>query len=373
MKSVPRTGAKAWLLHATTVAMIMGMLAVGLWPLRFHPVNNVKWLVSRNGIHFGANGSVVSSDKFRVPPNGPDNFCSLEVWLAPAFSSAAASIVVVSTPSNPLQLQLTQSLADLFVIQRRTDPDGRIEMKHMVVASLFQKERSAFVSISGDAKGTTIFIDGMLRRHSSDVRLTCASLDGTLVLANSPERYDPWQGNVLALAIYHRSLDAASALRHYRAFSSGAGLDRSDLQSALAVYDFSEHAGRVVRDQAGSEPGLIIPEYYSILYPRFLTPPWKEYTPNRWYLTDLTINVVGFIPAGFFICASLISLRNGKRSVALTALIGLTLSLTIEILQAYIPMRNSGCTDLISNTLGTAIGAALCFYLFKERDVLQTR
>jgi glycopeptide antibiotics resistance protein len=87
----------------------------------------------------------------------------------------------------------------------------------------------------------------------------------------------------------------------------------------------------------------------------------------------LAINVVGFIPAGFFICASLISLRSGKRSIALTALIGLALSLTIEILQAYIPMRNSGCTDLITNTLGTTIGAAFCFYLSKEHDVLQTR
>jgi VanZ family protein len=297
----------------------------------------------------------------------------MEVWLAPAFSSAATSIFVVSTPSNPLQLQLTQSLEDLFVIQRRSDPDGHIAIKHMVVAFLFQKDRSSFVSISGDATGTSIFIDGTLRRHSSDVRLTCASLDGTLVLANSPERYDPWQGNVLALAVYHRSLDAATALRHYRAFLSGARLDRADLQSALAVYDFSEHAGRMVHDKTGSEPDLIIPEYYSILYPRFLTPPWKEYTPNHWYLMDLAINVVGFIPAGFFICASLISLGNEKHLVALTALIGLALSLTIEILQAYIPMRNSGCTDLITNTLGTAIGAALCFYLFKERHVLQPR
>src|SRR5258708_6588571 len=104
MKNAPGTSANEWILYGITAAVLVGILVIGLWPLRFHPANNVNWILTRDGIRLGANGSVVSSGPFHAPVNGVEAAgpCSLELWIAPAFSSAATSILAVSTPSNPV-------------------------------------------------------------------------------------------------------------------------------------------------------------------------------------------------------------------------------------------------------------------------------
>ncbi len=93
-----------------------------------------------------------------------------------------------------------------------------------------------------------------------------------------------------------------------------------------------------------------------MLHEQFLERPWDEFRQDWNYWKDVGINVAGFIPLGFFFCAYFYSVRRIKRPVLLTVALGFAVSLTIEVLQAFLPTRDSGMTDLITNTLGTAVG-----------------
>ena len=104
---------------------------------------------------------------------------------------------------------------------------------------------------------------------------------------------------------------------------------------------------------------LISPRRYALVHQIFLEPFWKEYQPRWFYLKDVLINIVGFMPLGFFFYAYWASVRPVKRAALITTALGFAVSLTIEVLQSHIPSRDSGTTDLMTNTLGTFLGVRL--------------
>ena len=88
--------------------------------------------------------------------------------------------------------------------------------------------------------------------------------------------------------------------------------------------------------------------------PFFLFAPW----PARWFRYDAALNVVAYLPFGFFV-ALLPRRATPLARTVLGAIAGSLLSFSMETLQMYLPQRIASTVDLISNTFGALLGGAL--------------
>jgi glycopeptide antibiotics resistance protein len=101
---------------------------------------------------------------------------------------------------------------------------------------------------------------------------------------------------------------------------------------------------------------------------------WTEYiasfslAPSG--ILDFPANILLFLPLGFGL-ASLLDRRSISRGAKLylAIIIGFLTAAFIESLQIFLPERTANVSDVIANTLGTALGLA-CFRLWQRRQYM---
>jgi len=87
----------------------------------------------------------------------------------------------------------------------------------------------------------------------------------------------------------------------------------------------------------------------------FLFAPW----PPRWVRYDFIINVLAYVPFGFFVGLMPRAGGSGASRLTLAIVAGALMSLAIESLQMYLPTRVASVADLFSNNTGAALGGFL--------------
>ena len=85
--------------------------------------------------------------------------------------------------------------------------------------------------------------------------------------------------------------------------------------------------------------------------------------PPYWTGFDITINVLGYAPLGFFLALALLRTGWPRSAVPVAALAGGLLSLCMEYLQIYLPQRVPSNLDLVLNAAGALSGALLAALL----------
>jgi hypothetical protein len=356
------------ILGLVCAAVLCSILIAGLWP--FHaPQNDVTWLGGSRGVHFGHQGTILSSRAFKLTRGEGGPARSLEIWLTPgSVWETPSTLLAFYAPEDGEHFSLHQAYEALVLETGVATQPRQLRRVKLHLDHVFHERRSVFITIVSGPQRTVVWVNGSLVQSSSQFPLT---LTGSLIVANSPVSDDSWRGDLWGLAIYNSELTQEQILSHYETWTTMGRPQVTENNHAVALYLFDEGHGRIVHDGAGSGIDLYIPQHYMVLNEKLLKPFWKEFSWAPAYWTAVLVNVAGFVPLGFFFCAYFESARQMKRAALATIILGLAVSLLIETLQAFLPTRDSGTTDIITNTLGTCLGTVL--YLGTVARILPVR
>ncbi len=258
--------------------------------------------------------------------------------------------------------------------------DKHKRYREIGVENILNKDTTHLITVISNGEKTAIYIDGKPAKRSRLFSLIPKEqrLSGQLVLGNSPEGKNPWNGTFLGVAVYADMLTSQEIRDHVHAWqkrgqplvsNEHAGLQADKPTSLravkpIALYLFDKHSNDKIRDRARAHNDLLIPATFKPLRRTSLGMPERDQWFSRPNLKDVAINIIGFVPLGFFFPAWLRRVKNlpAPCIYGITLLIGACLSLAIELIQVYLPARDSSLMDVFSNILGTALGVFIFKY-----------
>lgn len=343
--------------HATLgficLILLCVLLYAGLHP--FHvPANQVAWVANANAVRFGEDGTILSSGVF-PPPGGGDVERSIEIWAQPGLIEDSNTLVAFYSPASLRQLSLSQSESDLEIRIQSSSAWRSVKAWRLNIDNAFRDGKSAFWTVTFGHSGTAVYRNGTLVR-SSPFTPSGNELSGRLVIGNSPIFHDSWSGVLRGLAIYDTALGQRQIASHYSSWTSAGAPALTSDDGCIAFYLFNEHAGRVVYNRVHSGNNLFIPPKYMVLRQTVLDPVWRAFNWSRGFWQDAFVNIAGFIPFGWFLCAYF-SARGLNMPALGASAVGAAISVFIELTQSLLPTRDSSMSDLINNILGSIVGA----------------
>ena len=346
-----------WALALLCLLTLCATVGAGLKP--FHvPLNDVSW--DQNAIHFGRYGTALSDGEWKF--STVDDVVSIELWVRPAKVWARGCIVSFYNPQRRQLFRIDQDYTKLVLRLGEQNTDEVSET--LPVPNVF-RGNEVFITVTFDGRQTHVYIDGQLYQSSSVFRLPSRNLSGQLILGNAPLRNQNWSGEIKGLAIYEDQLNSTQVLRQYQNWKEQRGPGLETAWHLAALYQFKDE-GHIVHSSVPSGIALNLPKRFLVVDHLLFESPLSEFYSEDSYFKNAVMNVAGFIPLGFTVGLYLVEVLRMRKAGLLTVLIGAVVSLAIEFFQWLLPTRYSGCTDIVTNTIGTWIGFHLCKCLFRR-------
>jgi VanZ family protein len=349
--------------------IITVIILAGLWPLNFSPHNDVEWIRNKNGILFSGRGIVYSADPINgeKQPVFQNNSISIEIWLKPGTEPDryVPQILSLYDGKDTEIFTFGQWKSYLEITRNRIintkiiDPRNTISLRNALSAG-----KQQFITVSSGEEGTKIYIDGKIANLFPTYTLIDedSRISGQIVLGNSPTGKHPWTGIIFGLAIYNRSLREGEVFQHYQTWLKHDYTSVAEYKGLDALFFFDNRKGTLALNHAGNQHHLLIPTTFHVLKKSILLIPGKNLQLHPSAIKDIIVNVIGFIPLGFALSLFLYNLKyfSWRHIFIISIIFGGGISLAVELIQVYLPMRNSDLTDLICNELGTIFGVFLC-------------
>lgn len=345
------------------VILLAGLLVAGLLPFNFLPHNQVAWLTGTRGVRFQGYGEVVGGSPFgssdRSGPNEPRPETTVELWATSWDPSVYVKDIVsiyVTRDQEPFAVE--QWGPRLLVGGWFRDREGNRRFQRIGINGVFAKGVPRFVTVTSGPDGTNIFLEGVLQDSSPGLVLEPKNFYGSILLGQTATGRQEWHGDVLGVALYKKELTPEEVAKDYADWQRGDLQELHARTSAAAVYPLDEGRGSIVRNLVNQADSLTIPDRLRAVEPLVLATPSRQDLANA---SDVTLNIVGFIPFGglLVIYARSSDVGSNLKAIITAVLAGFLVSLVIELLQVFLPTRDSSMLDLINNTVGSGIGAGI--------------
>jgi hypothetical protein len=356
-------------LGGLSVAILFGIIIFGLNPKDFGFSNRVSWITVQSGIRFGKYGVAYTqpSSEWIEQNSLESGGFSIEIVLKPkSYHEEGFNFLFAIHAGNDRDQLLVGQYRSWVVIMNGDDYDHKRKTKRAAVNIASQNPQKTFLTITSGMEGSKVYVDGQLVHTQKDLILKLPKGDKPRFLfGNSVYGRHSWMGDVYGFAFYGKILNTQDIMIHFNKWSKDQNFLFAKKDKPYILYLFDEKSEVRAFDHGGGNNDLKVSSRMHILEKQILSPPWIGFELNKSSIQDILLNLVGFIPLGFILAATL-SQNNGvfkQHAVLMTVVFCFIVSLTIEVLQAWMPSRSSQMMDLMLNTVGALIGAMVCRFL----------
>ncbi len=354
------------------ILTIVGIiLFFGLSPRDYPLINNVQWLPEAGVLRFQNPSLVYLDDLGSLRDEISGEFTlSVKVMVANVNPQGFKPIIMIHDGNDQTQLSIWQ-WGDSLIVMNGDDYDYSRKAPRVDAIGVLTGEKAVEIVLSSSHTGTYLFLDGKLVKEDKKLRLYIPGVGEKirLVLGNSVYGKYNWEGEISSLAVYGKALSPKEVSRHPYEGSESISSSESREEKPLLLYTFDKKESTVIKDQSGLGYDLQIPDRFVVLKKSFLTLTWKHLTLKRWFIVDVTLNFIGFIPLGgmLFLRLLLSKAKSPVNAGLIVVALCFSLSFFIEIVQAWLPNRTSSILDVALNTLGALAGILLISVVFRNR------